>query len=534
MSNRGHEIQDYVPHEPVEPTVATGAGMIARAEEDEKVEHKDHYLFRFLRKEKVLPTKRLAGIMLSVLFLVMFLAGWNDASQGPLLPSLQTYYNVNYLVISTIWLANFAGFMTSGITNVFISDAFGFGIAAPFGAAMQGLAYILICWGCPFPLFVVAYVFNGFGLGLQDAQVNSLVTRLENSSTKMFLMHAMYGFGATISPFVSTAFVQRVPSKVYLYFAVSLGLALLTVLALVIVFKGRTENQVVGKRQLEIRVDKSGNSREVDPTHEGGGSGGKMKRILSTPVVHFMAFFLLIYVGVEVTIGGWATTFLLDERGGDDNSGYVTSGYFGGLTIGRIVLIPMTKKLGNFMAVYIYSMLTIVLLIIVWFTHTVIGNAVCYSLIGVFLGPMYPIAMNVIVDILPGELQGGSIGWVASLGQAGSAMMPFITGAISDKYGVWILQPFSIAFMGADVILWFLVQRSSHQHTKRMNKYASRQPSESDAAVSGEKRREQDEDVSAPNTPVKSSESSDVMEQRIPSKTEIKQTTSGLYEISAS
>lgn len=31
-------------------------------------------------------------------------------------------------------------------------------------------------------------------------------------------------------------------------------------------------------------------------------------------------------MGVEVTIGGWATTFLLTERGGDENSGYVTSG----------------------------------------------------------------------------------------------------------------------------------------------------------------------------------------------------------------
>jgi hypothetical protein len=25
----------------------------------------------------------------------MFLAGWNDGSQGPLLPSLQEYYNVS-------------------------------------------------------------------------------------------------------------------------------------------------------------------------------------------------------------------------------------------------------------------------------------------------------------------------------------------------------------------------------------------------------------------------------------------------------
>lgn len=33
----------------------------------------------------------------AALFLVMFLAGWNDASAGPLLPSLQAYYNVSII-----------------------------------------------------------------------------------------------------------------------------------------------------------------------------------------------------------------------------------------------------------------------------------------------------------------------------------------------------------------------------------------------------------------------------------------------------
>lgn len=48
--------------------------------------------------------EKAADIRMS-LFLVMFLAGWNDASQGPLLPSLQEYYNVNYTIsaLSLLW-----------------------------------------------------------------------------------------------------------------------------------------------------------------------------------------------------------------------------------------------------------------------------------------------------------------------------------------------------------------------------------------------------------------------------------------------
>ncbi|WVF70033.1 hypothetical protein IAT40_004820 [Kwoniella sp. CBS 6097] len=455
---------DYGPGEPIEPTIAAESNMLAHAAAERGLHSGDkpnapnehgHYVFRFLRQEKPLPGQTLARVMLAVLFLVMFLAGWNDASQGPLLPSLQTYYNVNYLVISTIWLANFAGFMTSGVANVFISDAFGFGIAAPFGAAMQALAYCLICWGAPYPLFVIAYVFNGFGLGLQDAQVNSLVTRLENNTTKMFLMHAMYGFGATVSPFVATAFVQHEQKRVYLYFAASLGLALLTVASLVIVFRGRTEDQVVGRRAPE----KGGNAAA-------GGSAGKLSRILKMPVVHAMAMYMVIYVGTEVMIGGWATSYLIDERGGNDDSGYVSAGYFGGLTVGRVILIPVTNKIGNHMSIYIYSVLTIVLTLIIWFTKTIIGNAVCFSLVGILLGPMYPIVMNVIVEMIPPEIQGGTIGWCASLGQAGSAILPFVTGAIAEKYGVWVLQPLTVALMGASIIIWFFVTRASHTFQK--------------------------------------------------------------------
>jgi MFS family permease len=60
----------------------------------------------------------------------------------------------------------------------------------------------------------------------------------------------------------------------------------------------------------------------------------------------------------------------------------------------------------------------------VWTIPNLVANGVCFSLCGIFLGPLYPIVMMVVIEVIPPELQGGSIGWIASLGQAGSAMMP--------------------------------------------------------------------------------------------------------------
>ncbi|ORX34412.1 major facilitator superfamily domain-containing protein [Kockovaella imperatae] len=447
---------------PIEAHTASGPSLIIATEHDP---HTRSLVFKRLRKVLPLPSPFMANCMLATLFWVMILAGWNDASQGPLLPSLQDYYNVNYLVISIIWIGNFTGFMTSGISNVFLTDRFGFGIVAPFGSAMQGVAYILMATGGPYPLFVVAYVINGFGLGLQDAQCNSLVSRLDNANTKMFLLHAFYGLGATISPLVSTEFVKRFQSQVYLYFWVSLGMAALTVTSLVLVFRLRTEDQVVGRRKDPLAVgtetvaQSGGTSAEIEsdvelkarptgdvsahlPTPDStsakeskqrGGSSGKMKRIMTTPAVHYMAFYICIYVGVEVTLGGWITEFLLSQRGGNDNAGYVTTGYFAGLTLGRVILIPVTGWIGKHNAIYVYTILAIALEIMVWTIPNLVANGVFFSLIGVVLGPMYPVVMMVVIEVLPGELQAGSIGWIASLGQAGSAMMPFITGGIANK-----------------------------------------------------------------------------------------------------
>lgn len=54
---------------------------------------------------------------------------------------------------------------------------------------------------------------------------------------------------------------------------------------------------------------------------------------------------------------------------------------------------------------------------------------------------MYPIVMNHTGRILPPWTLTGAIGWIAGFGQAGSALFPFITGALANKVGIMSLQP---------------------------------------------------------------------------------------------
>ena len=78
---------------------------------------------------------------------------------------------------------------------------------------------------------------------------------------------------------------------------------------------------------------------------------------------------------------------------------------------------------------------------IVWFDPSLISDAIAVACIGLLLGPMYPVAMNHAGRVLPQWLLTGALGWIAGGGQAGSALIPFITGAIAQKAGIGALQP---------------------------------------------------------------------------------------------
>jgi fucose permease len=84
----------------------------------------------------------------------------------------------------------------------------------------------------------------------------------------------------------------------------------------------------------------------IEPTENdssGSAAQNHYRQIALSPILHVFAAFSLIYVGAEVTLGGWIVTYVVQERNGGPSAGYISSGFFGGLAMGRVILIPLTK-----------------------------------------------------------------------------------------------------------------------------------------------------------------------------------------------
>ncbi|KAG8684870.1 hypothetical protein FRC11_011486, partial [Ceratobasidium sp. 423] len=269
---------------------------------------------------------------------------------------------------------------------------------------------------------------------LQNAQSNSFIAQLpNNASAKMGLLHASYGTGAFIAPLIATQFSQL--PRWSFHYLTSLGVAILNSSLLLFVFKLRRLDEVTGAPEINAGVSQ--------------GEGSKYKDIFASRAVQLIALFIWVYVGTEVTIGGeWSNSVPVTgtpielRRPLHKQAGSLH------LLLKFAVAAPLlgtspavSLEIGERRVIYIYCFLAIGLELIVWLVPDIIGNALAVSFVGLLLGPMYPIAMNITSNIVPRRILTGSIGWIASFGQAGSAVFPFITGVLAQKYGVKVLQP---------------------------------------------------------------------------------------------
>ncbi|KAF4593364.1 hypothetical protein EYR38_009078 [Pleurotus pulmonarius] len=272
--------------------------------------------------------------------------------------------------------------------------------------AYNVIAYALQTPAPPFPVFVTAYVINGVGIAMQ----------LESWS-----FHYLVSLGIALSNLVTLAVIFRLKGQEGRTSLADYGGSTWDSLCLIaecLMALGHPAGEKDHKEHINFR------------------------QILSQKTVYVLAFFAFLYVGIEVTVGGWIVTFFIDVRHGGPASGYISSGFYGGLTVGRVALLWANKKIGEWHVLYLYTFFAIGLQLIIWLVPSLVGDAVAVSLLGVLLGPFYPIAMNHAGRILPRWLLTGSVGWIAGFGTAGAAVVSSMTDALSSKYGIQSLQPF--------------------------------------------------------------------------------------------
>jgi fucose permease len=177
-------------------------------------------------------------------------------------------------------------------------------------------------------------------------------------------------------------------------------------------------------------------------------------------VTWLCAAFLLCYVGVEVSIGGWIVQFMIRVRKAENYPAGMTSmGFWLGLSVGRAILGFVTPRLGVKVAVALYLPAAMALQLVFWLVPSFYVSAITVAFQGFFLGPLFPAVVVATTKMLPKHLHVSTIGFAAAFGGSGAAVLPFAVGAIAQAKGVKTLQPIILAFLTALLGLWLCLPR---------------------------------------------------------------------------
>ena len=214
-------------------------------------------------------------------FLGFFLQGANEASYGPLVPSIEKYFSLNYTLVSLIFIFPFVGYILAAFLSDRIHMLLGQRGVAIIGPSSRLIAYMVLSVRPPYPVVLVFLVSAGFGNGLLDAAWNAFVGDLADANQILGIIHGFYGLGATLAPVVATSMVTRYGLEWNTFFFVMVGVAVVDLALSAFAFWGASG--------AEYRKH-NGNSNAT---------GGRMRAALSNKVTWICSFFLLAYVGSE-------------------------------------------------------------------------------------------------------------------------------------------------------------------------------------------------------------------------------------------
>ncbi|KAJ0317036.1 hypothetical protein COL5a_011342 [Colletotrichum fioriniae] len=386
-------------------------------------------------------------------FFSLLVSGANDAAYGALIPYLETYYGLSYVVVSLVFLSPFIGYVLSAALNNYVHLKLGQRGIAIIASTCHIIAYIIISQHPPYPALVAAFVVAGFGNGLSDAGWNAYVGNMARANEVLGFLHAFYGVGGVIAPLIATTMINKANLGWWNFYYFMLGLATIELVWCTAAFWTQT-GAVYRALVSHSRSDNAG----------GGGLRTALFKRPYARVTWLCALFLLAYVGTEVSLGGWIVQFMIQVRKANNfDSGMTSVGFWLGITLGRAVLGFVTPKLGVKLAVSVYIPIAMALELVFWLVPHFYVSAVAVALQGFFLGPFFPAVVVAATKLLPRHLHVSTIGFAAAFGGSGAAILPFAVGALAQAKGVQVLQPIILAFLGIMLVLWLCLPRIGHK-----------------------------------------------------------------------
>lgn len=339
----------------------------------------------------------------------LFLFGMTLITLGSILPELQVKFEQEGIKAGILTSILPIGILAGSLVFGPIVDRYGYKLLLIASVlisafALIGLAYTNSLW-----LLYVCIFFTGFGGGIINGGTSALVSDIsaEHKGASLSLLGVFFGLGALGMPLLLGLLHRHFHYAVIL---AAVGIFMILPVIYFIITKFPVPKQAQGF-----------------PLREG-------VKLLREPILLLAGFFLFFQSGIESLVNNWTTSFLQASlETSKEDALYALSFSLVGLTITRLLLGTLLKKLSSVLVLLVSLLLIIAGCGILYFTNTYPLAFTALVICGLGLSAGFPVMLGYLGQLYA-NLSGTAFSIALVIALAGNSIINYLFGQVAIKW----------------------------------------------------------------------------------------------------
>lgn len=334
--------------------------------------------------------------------------GLTTSALGPTLPTLAAHTNSQISDASILFSAGSLGYILGASLGGRLYNRPGGHMVMAVAAFTMVLTALMVplaplLW----LLFVIMFVL-GTGQSVVDVGANTLLVWTHRAAVGPYMngLHFFFGVGAFVSPIIIAQIMLLTGGITWAYWT----LALLMVPPAIFLLWLPSPTVATHTRDEDSKP-------------------------INYPLAGLVALFLFLYVGAEVSYGGWIYTYTITLKlAPETTAAYLTSAFWGSLTLGRLFSIPIAIRFRprTILNGALLGCLASAALVIIG-GHSLPVVATATVGMGLFMAPVFPVTISLAERRM--AITGQTTGWFFIGGSLGAMAVPWIIGQFFESAG---------------------------------------------------------------------------------------------------
>lgn len=341
----------------------------------------------------------------------MLLFGMVFLSLGTVFTFITSKYGVDELTAASLASLLPIGILAGSVVFGPVVDRFGYKILLIVCSALILVAFEGIAFAGTFTILQFSFFLIGFGGGAINGGTNALVADIssEEKGANLSLLGVFFGIGALGMPVVLGSL-----AKTFSYESIISGIGLTIVLPLIYFIA------------VKFPSPKAAQGFPIKQSFT----------LIKESALLLMGFVLFFESGVEGIVGNWTTKYLNEGVGlSVENALYTLSAQVVALTLTRLVLGFLLKKLPSYIVLYICIGVGTIGSIFLLTASNMAMAVVGLAFLGVGFSATFPVILGYVGNIYS-DLSGTAFSIAIVIALIGNTLLNYLVGVISNSYGI--------------------------------------------------------------------------------------------------